>query len=464
VRGRCALLLPLVGLAGGCGPWQRAGTAPHPGPDTTIPQLFDARSIYRAMGFVVGAPPLGFVASVRFLAGATPDSTLAVFALSLANRALSFRHSGDEFVAEYHVEFAFRSESATVRQVARDEAVRVHRFQETLRSDESIVFQQFVALRPGAYTVRVLVRDRNGPASSQDQIVDTVPRLDGETLASPIAIYRGPGRTEVDAAPQLVANPRATFPYGGDSLRFYVEGYRLPPGTRLAARVLDRDSVELWHDTLELAGEAGHTLVRAQIAIAPGQLPAGRAVLLVQAVGAPARARAPLLVSLSDEWAVTNFDEMISLLRYFERQDLVAKLHAAPPDQRASLWRDFFKATDPVPLTPENEALDDYFQRVALANVRFPETGGPGWLTDRGEVFITLGEPDEAFDLGTEGTPLGVRVLRWEYTALRLTVHFQDQTGFGQFRLTPASRAEYQRVLAQVRARGGGGGGGGGGR
>ena len=64
MRGRCALLLPLVALAGGCGPWQRAGTEPHPGPDTTIPQLFDARSIYRAMGFVVGAPPLGFVASV----------------------------------------------------------------------------------------------------------------------------------------------------------------------------------------------------------------------------------------------------------------------------------------------------------------------------------------------------------------------------------------------------------------
>src|SRR5207237_1000602 len=84
-----------------------------------------------------------------------------------------------------------------------------------------------------------------------------------------------------------------------------------------------------WHDTLELAGGAGHTLGHAQIAIAPGQLPAGRAELLVQAVGAPARARAPLLVSLSDEWAVTNFSEMISMLRYFERQALVGKLHAA---------------------------------------------------------------------------------------------------------------------------------------
>jgi len=446
---RGSALIVLVAATGACGPWQRAGTEPRPRPDTTIPQLFDARAVYRGMGFLVGPPPLGFVASVRFLAGATPDSTVAVFAMSLANRALSFRRSGDEFVAEYHVDVGFRTESTSVREIGRDEAVRVHRFQETLRTDESIIFQQFVVLRPGAYTVHVAVRDRNGPASSRDEALDTVPRLDGGTLGSPVAIYRGPGRAGLDAAPQLVVNPRATLPYGGDSLRFYVEGYGFPPGTRVAARAVDPDSLELWHDTVALAGD--RALERAELAIAAAAMPVGRAELLVEAVGTGARVRAPLLVSLSDQWAIANFDEMISLLRYFDRQDLLAKLHAASPETRATLWHQFFKATDPLPLTPENEALDEYFGRLGIANVRFQEAGGPGWLTDRGEVFITLGEPDEVFDLGSEVTASGARGVRWEYTALRLTLYFQDQTGFGQYRLTPGSRAEYQRVLAQVR-------------
>src|SRR5947207_641627 len=183
----------------------------------------------------------------------------------------------------------------------------------------------------------------------------------------------------------------------------------------------------------------------------PGAMPVGRAELLVEAVGAGPRVRAPLLVSLSDQWAIANFEEIASLLRYFDRQDLVAKLHAASPATRATLWHEFFKATDPVPLTPENEALDEYFGRLGIANVRFQEAGVPGWLTDRGEVFITLGEPDDVFDLGSEVTASGARGVRWEYTALRLTLYFQDQTGFAQYRLTPASRAEYQRVLAQVR-------------
>src|SRR5207247_10960323 len=110
--------------------------------------------------------------------------------------------------------------------------------------------------------------------------------------------------------------------------------------------------------------------------------------------------RAPLLVSLSDQWAITNVEEMANLLRYFPRQDLVSKLRSAPPDQRATRWRELYKATDPVPVTPEHQALDDYFSRLALANARFQEPGMPGWLTDRGGVFITLGERSEERRVG----------------------------------------------------------------
>jgi len=156
-------------------------------------------------------------------------------------------------------------------------------------------------------------------------------------------------------------------------------------------------------------------------------------------------------VSFSDQWAITNFDEMINLLRYFDRQEWVDSLRKAPPEERGHVWRRFYKATDPVAMTPENEALDQYFRRVQTANERFRESGDPGWLTDRGEVFITLGEPDDVFDASSDVSRSGVRLIRWTFTGLRLTLFFQDQTGFGRFRLTPMSRAEYQRVLSRVR-------------
>ena len=73
------------------------------------------------------------------------------------------------------------------------------------------------------------------------------------------------------------------------------------------------------------------------------------------------------------------------------------------------------------------------------------------WIAPRGEVFISLGEPDEILDLSNGMDRSGQRVLRWTYTSERLVLYFQDQTGFGRYRLTPSSRAEFQRVLARVR-------------
>jgi GWxTD domain-containing protein len=448
VRALEGLALAAAGVAG-CSSWQRVGSTSRPEPAAAVSTLFDAGTLYRAMGFLVAGPPLPFVATVHYLADATPDSTLAVFGLSLANHALSFQRDGNEFVAQYHVEVAFRSDTAVARQFATDDTVRVRTFQETLRADESVIYQQLVAVRPGVYRVSVTVRDRNGPAVAHQERTDTIPRFASQDVSDPIAVYQATARARPADVPKLLVNPRATLAYGGDSLRFYVEAYGLPHRARLAARVVDQDGHEPWHDTVAVAGAfAGVLLV-----VGPGELSVGAGRFEVAPLGAgSAVARGvPFLVSFSDQWAITNYDQMISLLRYFDRQDWVDSLRKASPADRPAVWRRFYKATDPVPLTPENEALDRYFRRIQIANQRYHEAGEPGWLTDRGEVFITLGDPDDVFDFSADVTRTGVRGIRWTYNELRLTLFFQDQTGFGRFRLTPLSRAEYQRVLARVR-------------
>jgi GWxTD domain-containing protein len=272
-------------------------------------------------------------------------------------------------------------------------------------------------------------------------------------MTAPLAVYQGPGRTRASEVPKLLVNPRATVSYGGDTLRFYVEAYGERPGARMVARAFDQGGHEVWHDTVALAGT--EALATGLAVLPPGGLPVGTGRLEIGRVGAGTAATrtAAFLVSFSDQWAITNYDQMISLLRYFERQDWVDKLRQAPADQRPAVWREFYKATDPVEVTTENEALESYFRRLQIANQRFRESGDPGWLTDRGEVFITLGEPDDVFDFSTDVSRAGVRGVRWTYNALRLTLFFQDNTGFGRFRLTPLSRAEYQRAVAQQRHR-----------
>ena len=451
---RCATLVVLAVLVAGCGGMQQAGrpgTAPRRG--SAAPRLFDASSVYRSMGALVGGGALPFIASVRYLAGPTPDSTLTLFSVSLTNQTLTFQRRGSEFVAEYHVEVSFRTDSTSlvaVRQLGSDEQVRVRNFQETLRTDESVIYQQFLMLPPGVYYVIAMVRDRNGPAFARAERADTAPRFAGPALTKPIAVYTAEGRPARTAIPKLVVNPRATLPYGPDSMRFYVERYGAPPGAGpIVARVVDGAGHELWRDSLRLAG--GPDVSSATIVVVPANLPVGQAELQTLPLAGGDTTRTRFLVSFSNQWVITNFEEMMSLLRFFPRQEWVDSLRRAPADRRPDVWREFWKATDPVPMTPENEAIDDYFRRVQQANIRFADEGGPGWQTERGEVFITLGEPDEMLDLSNGIGRSGMRVLRWTYASERLVLYFQDQTGFSRYRLTPTSRAEFQRVLMRVR-------------
>lgn len=63
--------------------------------------------------------------------------------------------------------------------------------------------------------------------------------------------------------------------------------------------------------------------------------------------------------------------------------------------QRALFVARFWQQWDPTPRTLENETRRAYWLRVQEANRRFRETVRPGWMTDRGRIYILLGEPDD---------------------------------------------------------------------
>src|SRR2546430_17643726 len=86
------------------------------------------------------------------------------------------------------------------------------------------------------------------------------------------------------------------------------------PGARWLARALDLGGHEIWHDTVALAGTQELSSGVAQLA--PGVLPVGAGRFEIGRVGSAATHTAPFLVSFSDQWAITNYDQMISLLRY----------------------------------------------------------------------------------------------------------------------------------------------------
>ena len=65
-------------------------------------------------------------------------------------------------------------------------------------------------------------------------------------------------------------------------------------------------------------------------------------------------------------------------------------------EERRHFIEAFWRKRDPDPASPVNEAEEEHYRRLAFANHSLADdTTRPGWMTDRGRMFILLGEPRE---------------------------------------------------------------------
>ena len=406
--------------------------------------------LYREVGLFFETTPVPFVGATHAFATETPDSALVLLTLSLPNRALTFVREGDHYRAGYDVIVDARRGGSSARREQGRQTVRVASYKETSRGDESLIFQQYLRLAPGDYAFNLTVRDVESGRTTTRDVTVTVPRFAGSGLSSAVPVYEADPRLRRDTLPVLVPNPRAMAVYGQDSsLDIYVERYGGSGAVQAAVR--DPNGVELWRDSVPLPSSA--TMASGMVTLPITRLGPGVDSFLAWTAGGRDTTRTKLVVSFGEGIAITSFEEMLSFLRYFGRPEALQALHDAAPANRGAAWLAFLHATDPDPTTPEHEGLRDYFVRVEQANLRYREEGGPGWLTDRGKVFISLGDPDQIYEQGQGDIAQRGRVQIWEYAQYRTQLVFIDQSGFGRYRLTTTSEMEFQSLVRRVRQR-----------
>ena len=227
--------------------------------------------------------------------------------------------------------------------MAREEIVRVPTFQETQRADESILFQQILRLLPGTYHVAATVRDVGSTSESHAQADYTAPSFAAGTTSGPILAYQATGRGSLTDPLNLVLNPRGSVGYGSDTLLAYIEGYNFTKPTTVPFKVVDEQQNVVHQNELHFRG--GHPVESQVVRLSPDSVALGELKLVV-GEGETER-KVSALVSFTNAWVVTNFDEMLDLLRYFGHDDEVNAMRKAPESERARLWREFYVATDP---------------------------------------------------------------------------------------------------------------------
>jgi GWxTD domain-containing protein len=63
-------------------------------------------------------------------------------------------------------------------------------------------------------------------------------------------------------------------------------------------------------------------------------------------------------------------------------------------EEREQFIEAFWDRRNPNPDSEDNEFKDEHYRRIEYANEHFP-AGKPGWMTDRGRIYIVYGPPDE---------------------------------------------------------------------
>lgn len=136
--------------------------------------------------------------------------------------------------------------------------------------------------------------------------------------------------------------------------------------------------------------------------------------------------------------------EFLSTVRYtITKQERKIFLNLIP-SERPNFIEEFWKKRDEDPETDENDFKTEYYNRIEEANQLFKQGSTPGWLQDRGRVFITLGPPTNRETYPRGMTQHGVPTEIWYYGFF--PVVFIDENWTGNYRLNPLGAQQINEI------------------
>lgn len=129
--------------------------------------------------------------------------------------------------------------------------------------------------------------------------------------------------------------------------------------------------------------------------------------------------------------------EFYSNVRYIITKKEKKAFLAMPASERDGFVEEFWTKRDPDPETEENEFKDRYFGRIEESNHLFKEGATPGWLQDRGRIYILIGPPEnrDKFPMGYNFYDRPMEI--WYYGFF--PIFFVDHSFTGNYELEPIS-------------------------
>ncbi|MBX7154316.1 MAG: GWxTD domain-containing protein [Bacteriodetes bacterium] len=383
--------------------------------------------------------------------GDTPDSARVDVYAAMPFQLLQFVSANNKLGAKYNLQITLRDSTGnkvTERKIERKVVETDYEVSRGSTGRADVTQTIFNAL-PGSYRVEVFVTDiiNNREFSASRRF--TVPAYTTQEFAvsSPMIVSAIEQKDDGYIITPYINDNIGNLP---DGFFVFFEAYNKRKYDTLDFAIELYDGTKQVYKTIRQPFAVKEARTQQFIKVnVPGSLPAGSYTLKAIAVSvtAPKNYNESDYLASSQRQivvergiagtAVSDIDKAIRQLRYVATQSEIDSIQSpSSPEERRKRFEAFWKQLDPSPNTIRNEAFEEYYARVDYANKNY-RSYNDGWLTDMGMIHIVLGAPSTSDR--RVNTYDGRTSITWTYSGSNRRFVFIDNTGFGDYRLSPST-------------------------
>ncbi|MBL1215084.1 MAG: GWxTD domain-containing protein [Ignavibacteriae bacterium] len=379
--------------------------------------------------------------------GDLPGKTRVDVFIQVPYKNVSFIRAENGYTAEYSITLTFYTEDKEdiIYESLWNEKISVDNFELTESKRGQNLSYRKSHLTPGKYLLNCAVEDLNSNRNVVAESIVNIKEFDDPVELSDIVLVAK--RIETENTQSIIPNVSKTVSEDFENLDFFFEVYsdkerKLFVEYSIEDKNEQRTFTEMVHqDIAEGTNLINHVIENPNISL-------GDYSLYVKLIEENDNELTSVRKKISSKLPgfpaiIKDLETAVSQMQYIASNEEMNYIEEAENyTEMLQRFKDFWKAKDPSPNTPENEVLTEYYRRVAYATKNF-ESYYDGWKTDMGMIYITLGPPNQVdrhpFDYDSK--PYEV----WDYYQLNRRFVFVDQTGFGDYRLLDRDYGDWNR-------------------
>lgn len=354
--------------------------------------------------------------------------------------AVQFVKTGQGFEAAYTITVSIFDESKKnlITEKIWNEKIIAYSFEQTTSKDNFNLGQRSFEIDPGIYFIRTSLFDKDSKNEYSSENSVPVKNFNSSPSLSDLMLISK--KTVVEGNTKIIPNVSRIIVTDKNGLSDFFEVYSdSSENLKVDFEIIDDKEKIIQKSSQKIEVKQGSNQVFNQIDSL--KLNIGNYSLNVLLKDSEGKVIDSSKKTFISRWfgvpkSVTDLDKSVDQLIYIANSEDLAYIKDAPDRlEKAKRFVAFWKKYDSNPSDEYNPVFNEYYNRVTYANDNFTTYSLEGWRSDRGMVLIILGIPDNIDRHPFEYYAKPYEI--WQYYNLNRSFLFVDNTGFGDYRLSP---------------------------